>query len=136
MKIKSIFVNLPVQDLETTRAFWTSLGFTFNEQFSDHRALCLVLNDGLIYSMMITREFFSTFTNRPVADGSTTEILTAIEVDTREDVDRIVQTALSHGGTRYRDSEDHEWMYYDSFADPDGHQWEVMHTDMSKLPQA
>lgn len=135
MKVKSIFVNLPIKDLNKTRDFWTKLGFSFNEQYSDDKALCLVLNEGQIYSMLITHEMFSTFTNRPIADGSTTQVLTAIQVDSREQVDNIVKLALENGGSRYRDSADHGWMYYDSFADPDGHQWEVMFTDTVQITQ-
>lgn len=126
MKIKSIFINLPIKDIRKTREFWTKLGFSFNEQFSDDRALCLVLNEGLIYSMLITHEMFRTFTNRSIADGTTTQVLAAIQVESRELVERIVKLALENGATRYRESVDHGWMYYDSFADLDGHQWEVM----------
>ena len=135
MNVKSIFVNLPVKDLAKTRDFWTKLGFSFNKQFSDDKALCLVLADGLIYSMLITHELYSTFTNRPIADGTTTQVLTAIEVDSREQVDKIVQLALENGATRYREGADHGWMYYDCFADLDGHQWEVMYTDLQPMPQ-
>lgn len=133
-KVKSIYINLPVKDLAVTKSFWTKLGFGFNDQFSDDKALCLILNDGMMYSMLITHEFFSTFTNRSIADGSTTEVLLAIEVESKEKVDEIVQAALANGGSRYRESADHTWMYYDSFADPDGHQWEVMYMDPAKIP--
>lgn len=135
MKVKSIFVNLPIKDIKSTRAFWANLGFTFNEQFSDDKALCLVLNEGLMYAMLITHEMFSTFTNRPIADGTTTQILTAIEVDSREQVDKIVNLALENGATRYRESADHGWMYYDCFVDLDGHQWEIMYTDLNQMQQ-
>jgi len=135
MNVKSIFVNLPIKDTERTRAFWKKLGFSFNEQFSDDRALCLVLNDGLIYAMLIKHEMFSTFTNRPISDGSTTQVLLAIEVDSREQVDNIVKLAFENGATRYREGADHGWMYYDCFADLDGHQWEIMFTDTSQTPQ-
>ncbi len=135
MKIKSIYVNLPVKDLQKSRHFWSRLGFGFNEQFSDDKAICLVLNDGAIYSMLLTHEMFAGFTNRPVADNSTTQVLFAIEADSREKVDEIVKLALENGGSRYREPVDHGWMYYDSFADPDGHQWEIMFADSSQLPQ-
>lgn len=134
MKVKSVFINLPVKDLKKSRDFWTNLGFTFNEQFSDEKAICLVLNEGAIYSMLITHEFFGTFTNRQIADSTITQVLIAIEVDSREKVDDVIKKALDNGGIRYRKSEDHGWMYYDSFADPDGHQWEVLYTDMSEFP--
>lgn len=133
MKVKAIYVNLPVQDLNRTRAFWTKLGFSFNEDYSDDKALCLVLNDGSIYSMLITHEIFSTFTNRAIADTSTTQVLAAIEVESRAQVDEMVNAALENGGTRYRDATDHGWMYYDSFADIDGHQWEVMYVDNAQI---
>lgn len=136
MSIKSIYVNLPVKDLDKTREFWSKLGFTFNERFSDDKALCLVLNDGLIYAMLINHELFGTFTNRSIADSSTTQVLVAIEVDSRQRVDELVQCALENGGNRYRDSVDHGWMYYDSFADINGHQWEVMYTDEGSLPKS
>lgn len=133
MNIKSIFVNLPVKDLQASMKFWNQLGFNFNEQFSDDKAACLILNEGKIYSMLISVEMFSTFTNRPVADGSSTQVLIAIDVPTREDVDHIVNLALANGGSRYKNPEDHGWMYYDSFADPDGHQWEILFSDPSKI---
>lgn len=83
------------------------------------------MNEGLMYSMLITHEYFSTFTNRPIADASTTQVLTAVEVERKEKVDELVRLALENGGSRYRDPADHGWMYYDTFADPDGHQWEI-----------
>ena len=129
MKAKSIFINLPVSDIPKTRDFWTKLGFAFNEQFSDENALCLVLNDGLMYSMLISHNLFSTFTNRPIADGTTTQVLTALQVESKEAVDLTVNLAIENGATRYKESVDHGWMYYDSFADLDGHQWEIMYTN-------
>lgn len=134
MKAKAIYINLPVKDLKQTRDFWTKLGFTFNEKFSDDKAICLVLNDGSMYAMLITPEFYQTFTNRPVADGTTTQVLLAVEVDSKELVNTIVKTALENGASRYRESADHGWMYYDSFSDPDGHQWEIMYADENQLP--
>jgi predicted lactoylglutathione lyase len=129
MKVKSIFINLPVSDIPKTREFWTKLGFAFNEQFSDENALCLVLNDGLMYSMLISHNLFSTFTNRPIADGTTTQLLTALQVESKEAVDLTVKVALENGATRYKESVDRGLMYYDSFADLDGHQWEIMYTN-------
>ncbi len=135
MKTQSIFVNLPIKDVQKTREFWTNLGAEFNEQFCDDKALCVVLKEDAIYAMLITHEYFSTFTNRAIANGSTTQVLNALQVESREKVDEIVTKALANGATRYQPSIDHGWMYYDSFADIDGHQWEIGYTDLSKLPQ-
>jgi len=133
MNIQTIWVNLPIKNIQQTREFWTKLGFQFNEQFSDEKALCLILKEECIYAMLITHDFFSTFTNRPIADASTTQVLNAIQVESKEVVDTIVSTALANGGIRYKESQDHEWMYYDTFADIDGHQWEIMYADYSKI---
>ena len=124
--IHSIYVNLPIHDVTKTREFWTRLGFSFNEQFSDDKGLCLILDEGKIYVMLVSHEYYKTFTDRPVADGSATQVLLAINVGSRSRVDEIVQAALKNGGTRYLQPIDIGWMYYDRFADPDGHQWEIM----------
>jgi hypothetical protein len=79
-------------------------------------------------------KMFSPFTNKPVSDGTTTQVLTAIEVDSREQVDKLIRLALQNGATRYRNAQDYGWMYYDCFAYPDGHQWEVMFTDPTRIP--
>lgn len=134
MNIKGIYVNLPVRDLEKTKAFWTALGFSFNPQFTDDKALALILKEDSIYAMLLKEEFFKTFTNRPVADGSTTQVLNAIEVDSKEAVDEMVKTALENGGVKYSEPQDHGWMYQNAFADIDGHQWEVFWSDPSQLP--
>ena len=132
--IKSIYVNLPIMNIAKAREFWTKLGFSFNEKFSDDNGLCLILNDGSIYAMLITHKLFSTFTNRPIADGSTTQVLLSIDVGSRERVNEIIKTALENGATRYLEPSDMGWMYYDRFIDPDGHQWEIMTLDASLMP--
>jgi predicted lactoylglutathione lyase len=129
----AVYINLPVKDLARSRRFWEALGFSFNEEFSDDRALQLVLDEGKINAMLLSRAFFQTFTDRPVANGATTQVLIALEVESREQVDELVSRALAHGGSRYSEPKDHDWMYYDTFADPDGHQWEVLYSDESKL---
>lgn len=128
----AIYVNLPVKDLARSRQFWEALGFTFNEAFSNDKGAQLIIEEGKIYVMLLTRAFFQTFTNRPVASGSSTQVLVAINVASRERVDDLVRLALQHGGSRYAEPKDHGWMYYDTFADPDGHQWELLHGDEAK----
>lgn len=136
MQIKSIFVNLPVRDIKKTKSFWTALGFQFNPKFTDDKALALILKEGSIYAMFLHADFFKTFTDRPIADGSTTQVLNAIEVDSREAVNALVKKALEIGAKEYSSPRDHGWMYQHAFADLDGHQWEVFWSDESKLPDS
>lgn len=133
--VRSVFINLPIQDVGRARAFWSKLGFGFNEQFSDDKALCLILKEDSIYAMLIARDYFQTFTNRPVSDGSSTQVLLAIDVGSRERVDEVVKIAIENGASSYLKPTETNWMYYDRFADPDGHQWEVMFADETLLPK-
>lgn len=134
MNITDIYVNLPVKDVQKTREFWTKLGFSINEQFSDDKAICVVMKENHIYTMFLKEEFFQTFTNRPFAKGDTTQVLLAIGVNSREEVDGMVKTAIENGGSKYSEPVDYGWMYQSSFADINGHQWEVMHGDVSQIP--
>lgn len=130
-----IFVNLPIKDLEKSKAFFQKLGFGFNPQFSDEKAACLVLGDN-IFAMLITEPMFATFTKKPISDAKKqTEVLLAIDVDAKNKVDEMVKLAVEAGGKIYSEPIDHGWMYYHSFEDLDGHQWEVMFADESALPQ-
>ncbi|MCJ7932379.1 MAG: VOC family protein [Chryseobacterium sp.] len=134
MKINQIYVNLPVKDVQKTRTFWTKLGFSINEQFSNDKAICVVMKEDHIYTMFLKEEFFQTFTNRPFAKGDTTQVLLAIAVNSRDEVNDMVKTAIENGGSKYSDPMDYGWMYQSSFADLNGHQWEVTYGDISQLP--
>lgn len=133
MHIKTIFLNLPVTDITRTRNFWTNLGFSFNENFSGEESLCLILIENQAYAMLINHDKFSTFTDKPIADGNSTQVLMSLQVDNKNDVDHLIQTAVENGGRKYKESADLGWMYYDSFEDINGHQWEVMCIDQSKM---
>ena len=132
---KQIFVNLPVKDLRRSMDFFTQLGFSFNPQFTDDKAACLVLGEN-IYAMLLTEPFFKTFTRKEICDATKqTEVLIAIDVESGEQVDEMVRKAAAAGGSLYADPADHGWMYQHSFADPDGHQWEVLYTNEAMLQE-
>lgn len=130
---RKVFVNLPVDDLSRAKAFFTHLGFTFNAQFTDDNAACMILSDEG-YVMLLRREFFRGFTRRAVADASSpTEVLIALSCASRAEVDQLVEVALAHGGTAAMPPKDHGFMYASSFYDPDGHHWEVLWMDQAQV---
>ncbi|WP_374459058.1 VOC family protein [Chryseobacterium taeanense] len=133
MKVNQIFVNLPVKDIQKTKEFWTNLGFSVNEQISDERAVCIIMSDN-ISIMFLTEEFFETFSERPVPKGGTTQVLVAIGLDSREEVDQVVIAAVANGVTQHEEPQDHGWMYQNSFWDINGHGWNVIFADPSQLP--
>lgn len=127
-----IFVNLPVADVGASRRFFTDAGYTFNEQFCDDKSSCMVLGDSH-YAMLLHREFFGGFTDKPVSDArATTEVLVCLSAGSRQEVDALVDRAVEAGGTEGR-SEDHGFMYGRSYADLDGHIWEILWMDPSAV---
>ena len=134
MKINQIYVNLPVKDVQKTREFWTKLGFPTNDEMSNDQSVCIVMNDNT-YVMFLTEEFFQTFSERPVPKGDTTQVLVAISLDTREQVDHMVNTAVANGATQHEEPQDYGWMYHNSFWDINGHGWNVMFADPSQMPK-
>ena len=130
---RSIFVNLPVEDVAVTRAFWTELGFSFNETFSDETSVCLVIEDN-ICAMLMTRERFAGFVNGEVADAhAVTEVLNCLSCSSPQEVDDLVDRALAAGGKPWKPTTSEGPMYGGSFQGPDGHVWELVHMDMSAV---
>jgi predicted lactoylglutathione lyase len=126
---RMIFVNLAVRDLGRTKAFFSSLGFTFNPKFTDDNAACMVINDES-FVMLLTEPFFKTFTTREVCDTSrSTETLIAVSCATRDEVDALVTKVVDAGGRDAMPAQDHGFMYARSFYDLDGHHWEVVWMD-------
>lgn len=133
---KSIFVNLPVRDLPAAMRFYTALGFANNPQFTDSTAACMVWSDA-IYVMLLTHEKFAQFTDRRIVDAHReTELLIALNVESRAEVDALLEKALAAGAREPRPAMDHGFMIQRSFADPDGHVWEIFYMDMAAAAAA
>ncbi len=126
---RKIFVNLAVRNLDRSVAFYRQLGFSFNPQFTDETATCMIIADD-IFAMLLTHEKFAMFTSKPIADAKvTTEVLTALALDSREEVDAMTAAAIAAGGREPRSAQDHGFMYSRAFEDPDGHIWEPFWMD-------
>jgi uncharacterized protein len=133
MAQKQIFVNLPVKDLKRSMEFFGSLGYTFNPQFTDDNAACMIIDEN-IFAMLLMEPFFQTFTERTIIDAhSSVEVLIALSSDSREDVDKHVDAAIAAGGSKLK-TLDYGWMYNRSYADLDGHVWEIAYMDITKVP--
>jgi hypothetical protein len=126
-----IFVNLPVADVARSTAFYEAIGCTKDARFSNEVASAMQLSDEIVF-MILSREFFQTFTSKAIADAhATTEVLICISRDSRAEVDAIVEKAGAAGGRADpREPQDMGFMYGRTFEDPDGHIFEPMHMDM------
>jgi uncharacterized protein len=129
-----IFINLPVKDLNRSMTFFKQLGYSFNPQFTDENATCMVISED-IYAMLLIEKFFVTFTKKEICDTSKcTEAILAISVESREEVDDIVKKAVAAGASIPNPPQDHGWMYGHGYQDLDGHLWEVFFMDMNATP--
>ncbi|CAN7559038.1 VOC family protein [Pseudoduganella sp. LjRoot289] len=129
----NIFVNLPVRDLDKSVEFFKRVGYSFNAQFTDATAACMVVSD-TIYAMLLTHEKFQGFINTEICDAKkSTEVLLCLTEDSRAGVDERVGRALEAGGTEPRSPQDHGFMYGRAYQDLDGHVWEVVWMDPSAV---
>jgi len=132
--VNQIFVNLPVKNLDRSVAFWTALGFSFNPQFTDENATCMLVGEN-IFVMLLVEPYFQGFTPKPVSDATRqTETLIALSLDDRAAVDALVDKVLAAGGTETQPARDLGFMYQRSFADLDGHQWEPFFMAPDAIP--
>ncbi len=121
---RKVFINLPVKDLEKSKKFFGKLGYSFNPQFTDENAACMIISED-IYAMLLVEKFFATFTPKKIIDAKTSvESLTALNCKSRAAVNEIVEKALAAGGKKYNEPQDHGFMYQWGFEDLDGHIWE------------
>ncbi|HEV2567737.1 VOC family protein [Sphingomonas sp.] len=133
---KMIFVNLPVSDLGRSIRFYEAIGCEKNEQFSNEQAAMLTWSDTISF-MLLTHDFYRTFTAKQIADAHTTsEVLLCLSRDSRAEVDAITQAALAAGGREPRPAQDMSFMYGRAFEDPDGHVFEPMWMDVGAMNQA
>ncbi|SFH80794.1 VOC family protein [Pisciglobus halotolerans] len=135
LRFQDVYINLPVKDLQKSIHFFTAIGFEFNEVFTDDNGTCLVLGEHM-YAMLLTHEFFKSFTNQDIADTEReNEVIMAFSAKNREEVDRIFNAALTAGAedktTPLPEMDDA--MYYKRIKDLDGHLWEFSYMDMSKF---
>lgn len=127
-----IFINLPTKDLAASRDFYTGLGFSINEQFSDDKCACVVVSD-TIYVMVLAEDRFRDFIKGEISPSDSTEAILCLSAESRAEVDDLLRRALAHGGKPWHEVRADGPMYGGSFTDPDGHVWEVMYMDMSEV---
>jgi predicted lactoylglutathione lyase len=126
--ISGIFINLPILNLKRSVDFFTGLGFTFNAQFTSEDSTCMIVGENM-YAMLLEREKFSSFIDKPIADSRTTEALIALSIESKAKVQELAEKAFELGARRYSEPIDHGFMFSWGFEDLDGHIWELFWMD-------
>lgn len=132
---KQLWLNLPVKNIEASKEFFSGLGFSFNTEHGNSSvSASLVIGKNVI--MLFEETSFKNFTKSEIADtAQANEILISIDAESREEVDELADKAVAAGGKLFgKPGEKDGWMYGCGFIDPDGHRWNVLYMDMSKMP--
>jgi predicted lactoylglutathione lyase len=133
MAKRKIFVNLPVTDLEKSKAYFENMGFSFNKQFTNQEAACMVVSED-IFVMLLTRPNFKQFTKKEISDpAKTAQVILALSANSRDEVDSLVSKGIQFGGRQASHPKEFGFMYGKSFEDLDGHIWEVMWMEPSVI---
>jgi predicted lactoylglutathione lyase len=124
---RNVIFNLPVKDLEKSRAFFSALGFGFDPEFSNESAACVVVVEGSIYAMLTTEAFFRSLINKPVVQAKeANEVVICLSCESRDEVDSLIAKAVAAGARIPHPPEDHGFMYDQGFEDLDGHLWNLV----------
>ena len=133
--VTKIFVNLPTSDLDRSKAFYEALGCEINPLFTDENAACVVWSEDVFF-MVLTREYFGTFTDKTVVDAkAAAQVLIALSRDSRDDVDDVLAKGLAAGGSEPREPQDLGFMYSRDLEDPDGNVLEFLYMDPAAAEQ-
>ncbi|WP_066070299.1 VOC family protein [Neobacillus soli] len=134
---KQFWINLPVKDLNKAKEFYSKLGFLINTQHGNSDQAQLIIGDSNAAVMLFPDSTFKHFTRNEIVDTrQATEVLLSIDAESREEVDEMAKKAVEAGGTIFGEpGENQGWMYGCGFTDLDGHRWNVLYMDMSKMPK-
>ena len=136
--MKQFWISLPVKNIAKSKDFFSKLGFTFNtKQGNGPNSACLMLGEKNVVCMLFDEPTFKQCINHEAdLSKNTAEVLLSIDAQSKEEVDEMVEKAIAAGGTsNHKPSEMKGWMYGCVFSDLDGHRWNVLYMDMSKMPQ-
>ena len=123
--VKQIFVNLPVNDLVKSKDFYRNLGFSINEQLEHETSATVIVSDDIYITLLNPNKFGQLKSKKISNPKKTPEVINALSVDSRDEVNKLVDVAIASGGTEVRPTQDHGFMYGRAFNDLDGHIWEV-----------
>ena len=134
---QDLWLNLPVKNLEESKAFFAAIGFAFNPQRDTATMSCMLVGEKKTVVMLIAENLFQTFSRHPITDTSlSSEVLISFDVSSREEIDILCSKVTAAGGNLFGPpSEVQGWMYGCGFADPNGHRWNALFMDMEKMPK-
>ena len=130
--ITSIFINMPIANLKRSVDFFTGLGFTFNPQFTSEDTTCMLVGPN-IFAMLLERDRFTGFIDKPVADSSSSEVILSLGCESPDEVRKLAEAAFALGARKVNEIDDKGFMISWGFEDLDGHLWDLFWMDPKHL---
>ena len=134
---KEIWLNLPVKDVNESKDFFQKIGFTRNEKYVSPDMVSFEVGEKKMTVLFFAEETFQGFTKSEITNAKNgAEVLISFDAESRDEVDETARRVFDAGGTIFSEpGEIQGWMYGFGFADLDGHRWNMIHMDFSKMPQ-
>src|SRR5450432_1327557 len=134
---KEIWINLPVKDVKKSREFFRNIGFNINPNHNTDKMAAISAGEGKAMVMLFTDATFEGFTKNKKADTQQgTEAMFSFGADSKEEVDETAKKIKKAGGAIFAEpAEKDGWMYGFAFIDLDGHRWNMLYMEMSKMPK-
>ncbi len=133
---KELWINLPVADVNKSKAFFSKIGFSINEQHSNgDTSACILVGTKKIAVMLFKEDQLKQFIQHEIADTRKgNEVIFSFDAESKEEVDDMAKKVSDAGGIIFsHPAEMQGWMYGFAFIDPDGHRWNALYMDMSKM---
>ena len=130
--ITSIFINMPIANLKRSVDFFTGLGFTFNPQFTSEDTTCMLVGPN-IFAMLLERDRFTGFIDKPVADTSSSEVILSLGCESPDEVRKLAEAAFALGARKVNEIDDKGFVISWGFEDLDGHLWDLFWMDPKHL---
>ena len=134
---KELWINLPVKDVKKSKEFFTRIGFTPEESHETADMTCVKVGEKNIAVLLFAEETLKGFMKNEISDTKNgSEMLISFDAESREEIDETARKVFDAGGTIFSEpAEIQGWMYGFAFADLDGHCWNLVFMDFSKMPQ-
>lgn len=135
--VKQVWLNLPVKNVKNAKTFFSTIGFAFNEGHETPTSIAMLIGEKNFVVMLFEEKQLQGFIQNKLTDTKeSSEMMISIDAQSRQEVDDFADKVRQAGGEVFSEpAEIQGWMYGCGFADLDGHRWNVLYMDMSKMPK-
>lgn len=134
--INEIWLNLPVDNLEQSLNFFKTIGFQINPKFEPNQEMgSIKVGKKNFNVMLIIKSTFEKFNQHPITNTVlSNEVLISLDVESKDEIDSFANTVENAGGQIFSKPQwSLGWIYGFGFSDLDGHRWNAIYMDHSKL---